>query len=88
MKKVLILSSLLLSLGALAENPVPAPEVEVPEVEQNFVIKGLTAMHAKCAKAKAKFDTAEEAKATWEAVKQDCQSLPQIPAAELPKTDL
>lgn len=86
MKNVLILSSLLLSLGALADGAVP--EVEAPEVEQNFVIKGLTAMHAKCAKVKTKFDTAEEAKTTWEAVKQDCLSLPQIPAAELPKTDL
>ena len=38
MKKVLILSSLLLSLGALAD--VPVPEVDVQEEEPNFVIKG------------------------------------------------
>jgi len=93
MKKVLILSSLLLSLGALADITPEAPTpVDAPEVEANFVIKGLSSMHAKCARAKAKYDNAEEAKIQWEAVQPDCAKLPAVPVVpetqDLPNKDL
>lgn len=75
MKKSLILFSLLCSLGVLAES-------EASE-DQTFVVKGLSALHKKCAHAKAKFEATQEAKIHWEAVKKDCASLPNIPEARI-----